>query len=124
MTSPREESFPPTAPRSWLSLFGSRTSLQSPREDQSTEQQPTVVFGAPLRTALQYTTVPISLAKENGEQYVWGYVPALVAKTGLFLKQNGVEVEGVFRVGGSEKRMRELQDIFNTPPNVCDMSRH
>ena len=72
----------------------------------------------------QYTTVPISLAKENGEQYVWGYVPALVAKTGLFLKQNGVEVEGVFRVGGSEKRMRELQDIFNTPPNVRDESRH
>ena len=47
-----------------------------------------------------------------------------MAKTGLFLKQNGVEVEGVFRVGGSEKRMRELQDIFNTPPNVRDESRH
>lgn len=124
MTSPREESFPPSAPRSWLSLFGSRNPLQSPREDQQTEQQPTVIFGAPLRVALQYTTVPISLAKENGEQYVWGYVPALVAKTGFYLKQNGVEVEGVFRVGGSEKRMRELQDIFSTPPNVCEKSRH
>lgn len=28
------------------------------------------------------------------------------------------ETEGVFRVGGSEKRMRELQDVFDTPPNV------
>ena len=28
------------------------------------------------------------------------------------------EVEGTFRVNGSNKRMRELQAIFETPPKV------
>ena len=35
---------------------------------------------------------------------------------GLFEK-NGLTVEGIFRVGGSSKRIKELQVIFNTPPN-------
>ena len=48
-------------------------------------------------------------------------MPALVAKTGLFLKQNGTDVEGVFRITGSEKRMRDLQDIFDSAPNVRAM---
>lgn len=26
------------------------------------------------------------------------------------------EVEGVFRIAGSQKRMRELQEVFDTPP--------
>ncbi|RCK65673.1 GTPase-activating protein SAC7 [Candida viswanathii] len=32
-------------------------------------------------------------------------------------KKNGLTVEGIFRVGGSSKRIKELQVIFNTPPN-------
>jgi GTPase-activating protein SAC7 len=45
-----------------------------------------------------------------------GYVPIVVAKCGLFLKDNGTETEGVFRVSGSAKRMKELQTIFDSPP--------
>jgi hypothetical protein len=56
------------------------------------------------------------MAGEDGKQYVWGYVPIIVAKTGLFLKENATEVEGVFRIAGSQKRMRELQEVFDTAP--------
>ena len=81
------------------------------------------------------------MAGEDGNQYVWGYVPIIVAKVGLFLKEKGeqdssfaaqghvelihslslpprtaTEVEGVFRIAGSQKRMRDLQETFDTGP--------
>ena len=61
----------------------------------------------------------------------------IIASSGLFLKENGrcfpirrhllfytdplitaTETEGVFRVSGSNKRMRELQAAFEAPPRV------
>lgn len=74
------------------------------------------VFGVPLRKSLKYASVAISMAGDDGRQYVWGYVPVIVAKVGLFLKENAVETEGVFRIAGSQKRMRELQETFDSPP--------
>ncbi|KIS68917.1 uncharacterized protein UMAG_02902 [Mycosarcoma maydis] len=74
------------------------------------------VFGVPLRQSLKYASVAISIAGEDGQQYVWGYVPVVVAKVGLYLKENATEVEGVFRIAGSQKRMKELQETFDTPP--------
>lgn len=47
------------------------------------------MFGAPLHEALKHSSVAISLVNQDGKQYVWGYVPVIVAKIGLFLKQNG-----------------------------------
>ena len=54
------------------------------------------VFGEPLRKSLKYASVAISMAGEDGQQYVWGYVPIIVAKVGLFLKEKGalLPVEG------------------------------
>ncbi|KAG8967500.1 hypothetical protein FRC03_009877 [Tulasnella sp. 419] len=74
------------------------------------------VFGIPLRESLRYASVHISTANAAGELYVWGYIPVVVAKCGLYLKEHGTEVQGVFRVSGSNKRMRELQVLFDTPP--------
>ncbi|KZT40042.1 Rho GTPase activation protein [Sistotremastrum suecicum HHB10207 ss-3] len=74
------------------------------------------VFGIPLKESLQYASVQISTANADGEMFVWGYIPVVVAKCGLYLKENATEVEGTFRVSGSNKRMRELQAIFETPP--------
>jgi hypothetical protein len=76
------------------------------------------VFGKPLRESLKYASVQISTANANGELYVWGYIPVVVAKCGLYLKENATEVEGTFRVNGSSKRMRELQAEFEKPPRV------
>ncbi|KAH6909176.1 rho GTPase activator [Coprinopsis sp. MPI-PUGE-AT-0042] len=75
-----------------------------------------VVFGKPLKESLRYANVQISTADANGELYVWGYIPVVVAKCGLYLKENATEVPGTFRVNGSTKRMRLLQEAFETPP--------
>ena len=39
-----------------------------------------VVFGKPLKDSLAYASVQISTANANGELYVWGYIPVVVAK--------------------------------------------
>lgn len=98
--------------------FGSGSSpTQGPLSSSSSQKKPiNAVFGEPLRKSLKYASVAISMAGEDGKQYIWGYVPIIVAKTGLFLKENATEVEGVFRIAGSQKRMRELQEIFDTAP--------
>jgi hypothetical protein len=38
------------------------------------------VFGKPLNESLKYASVQISTAKPNGELYVWGFIPVVVAK--------------------------------------------
>lgn len=56
------------------------------------------------------------MAGPDGKQYIYGYIPIVVAKCGLFIKEKGTDVEGVFRVSGSAKRIKELQAAFDTPP--------
>ncbi|KIY51721.1 Rho GTPase activation protein, partial [Fistulina hepatica ATCC 64428] len=75
-----------------------------------------LVFGKPLRESVKYASTQISTANANGELYVWGYIPVVVAKCGLHLKEIATEVPGTFRVNGSNKRMKELQAIFESPP--------
>ena len=74
-----------------------------------------------------------------------GAIPTVVAKTGLFLKQNGkvaagrkgderereralsyilfaaMQTEGVFRLSGSLKRVAALQEIFDKPSFGSDV---
>lgn len=38
------------------------------------------VFGKPLRESLRYASVHISTSNAQGELYVWGYIPVVVAK--------------------------------------------
>lgn len=87
MALPRsDEPLPPlTGHRSWWSSFA--RAAPSPREERSADDLS--MFGAPLPEALKQSSVAISLINQDGEQYVWGYVPAVVAKIGLFLKQHG-----------------------------------
>ncbi|KAK4688433.1 GTPase-activating protein SAC7, partial [Tremellales sp. Uapishka_1] len=74
------------------------------------------VFGVPLHESLEYASVQISTAGPDGELYVWGAIPVVVAKCGLHLKEAATEVEGTFRISGSAKRMKELQTVFDTGP--------
>lgn len=96
--------------RAWWSSF---TKGRSQKDKKQADNR---VFGVPLRQSLKYASVAISIAGEDGQQYVWGYVPVVVAKVGLYLKDNATEVEGVFRIAGSQKRMKELQETFDSPP--------
>ena len=73
-----------TGLRSWWSSFGRAA---APREPRSADD--VSMFGAPLHEALKHSSVAISLVNQDGKQYVWGYVTVIVAKIGLFLKQNG-----------------------------------
>lgn len=47
------------------------------------------IFGIPLRQSITYANVAISLIDENGQSYIYGYVPIVVAKCGVFLKEKG-----------------------------------
>lgn len=47
------------------------------------------IFGVPLQTSIQYAHVAISLFDENGKSFTYGYVPIVVAKCGVFLKEKG-----------------------------------
>ncbi|KAG9191411.1 hypothetical protein G6011_09499 [Alternaria panax] len=74
------------------------------------------IFGVPLIQSIPYANVAISLFNEHGESYIYGYVPIVVAKCGVFLKEKATDVEGIFRLAGSEKRIKELRTAFDTPP--------
>ncbi|KAK4106747.1 RhoGAP-domain-containing protein [Parathielavia hyrcaniae] len=79
------------------------------------EHRPQGIFGVPLRQSITYANVAISLVDEDGKSYIYGYVPIVVAKCGVFLKERATEVEGIFRLSGSEKRIKELKNIFDSP---------
>ncbi|CAK7206758.1 GTPase activating protein (GAP) for Rho1p [Sporothrix eucalyptigena] len=96
--------------KSWWKGF----KLQSRNHDLP-EQVPRGIFGVPLRQSITYANVAISLIDENGKSYIYGYVPIVVAKCGVFLKEKATEVEGIFRLSGSEKRIKELKLAFDSP---------
>ncbi|KJA26415.1 hypothetical protein HYPSUDRAFT_133288, partial [Hypholoma sublateritium FD-334 SS-4] len=91
-----------------------KEAFEGPYRAHDTAEHP--VFGKPLKESLRYASVQISTADANGELYVWGFIPVVVAKCGLYLKETATEVQGTFRVNGSNKRMRDLQAAFETPP--------
>lgn len=47
------------------------------------------IFGVPLADSIRYANVAISLNNEQGESFVYGFVPIVVAKCGVFLKEKG-----------------------------------
>lgn len=74
------------------------------------------IFGVDLHKSIKYAHVSISFCDSSGEQFVYGYIPIVVAKCGVYLKKNATTVAGIFRLSGSARRIRDLQNIFNTPP--------
>ncbi|KAH7926374.1 RhoGAP-domain-containing protein [Leucogyrophana mollusca] len=101
----------------WWSQFTAAQKFKKESEaKRAAGQEEHPVFGKPLRESLRHASVQISTANANGDLYVWGYIPVVVAKCGLYLKENATEVEGTFRVNGSTKRMRDLQAAFEAPP--------
>jgi hypothetical protein len=56
------------------------------------------IFGVPLTTSVRYANVAISLQDAEGKSYVYGYVPIVVAKCGVFLKEKGMTVIFLFQL--------------------------
>ncbi|KAI7091460.1 RhoGAP-domain-containing protein [Hortaea werneckii] len=78
-------------------------------------QAPSGIFGVPLQQSIRYANVAISLYNDEGQSYIYGYVPIVVAKCGVYLKEKATDVEGIFRLAGSEKRIKELKVAFDSP---------
>ncbi|PHH88339.1 hypothetical protein CDD83_7669 [Cordyceps sp. RAO-2017] len=98
--------------KSWWKSFKLPSKHQEPSV---AENKAPGIFGVPLRQSITYANVAISLIDENGQSYIYGYVPIVVAKCGVFLKEKATGVEGIFRLSGSEKRIKELKSLFDSP---------
>ncbi|GJE94610.1 Rho GTPase activation protein domain-containing protein [Phanerochaete sordida] len=109
---------PPTRAslKTWWNHFAFAQRTKREADVKKDSHPPSVIFGRPLRESLKRASVQISTAGTGGELYVWGQIPVVVAKCGLYLKENATELAGTFRVSGSNKRMRDLQAAFETPP--------
>ncbi|KAJ5115486.1 hypothetical protein NUU61_001245 [Penicillium alfredii] len=94
---------------SWWRQFKRNT-----RKDEL-KDTPRGIFSVPLNVSIKYANVAISLTNDHGESFIYGYVPIVVAKCGVFLKEKATDVEGIFRLNGSAKRIKDLQEIFDSP---------
>lgn len=110
---------------SWWSKFKSkpaRKEIDAARSNHSRSSLPCSplipigIFSVPLQESIIYANVAISLYNSDGQTFIYGYIPIVVAKCGLFLKDNATETEGIFRLSGSAKRIKDLQAIFDQPP--------
>ncbi|CAI7607350.1 unnamed protein product [Penicillium crustosum] len=95
---------------SWWKQF-----KRSTRKDELKEEAPRGIFGIALNVSIKYANVAISLTNDHGESFIYGYVPIVVAKCGVFLKEKATDVEGIFRLNGSAKRIKDLQEVFDSP---------
>ncbi|KAJ5474260.1 GPI biosynthesis protein Pig-F [Penicillium sp. IBT 31633x] len=95
---------------SWWKQF-----KRSTRKDELKVEPPRGIFGIPLNVSIKYANVAISLTNDHGESFIYGYVPIVVAKCGVFLKEKATDVEGIFRLNGSAKRIKDLQEVFDSP---------
>jgi hypothetical protein len=57
--------------------------------DIGAQAPPQGIFGVPLQTSIRYANVAISLLDAEGNSYIYGYIPIVVAKCGVFLKEKG-----------------------------------
>ncbi|KAL8825322.1 MAG: hypothetical protein Q9170_007839 [Blastenia crenularia] len=98
---------------SWWKNFKKNSKKEEEKPDAS--ESPPGIFGIALQDSIKYANVAISLTNESGQSYIYGYVPIVVAKCGVYLKEKATDVEGIFRLSGSNKRIKELQTVFDSP---------
>ncbi|KAI9804533.1 MAG: hypothetical protein M1825_001432 [Sarcosagium campestre] len=111
--SPHSASQPSATKRdltSWWRRFNTRI-----KREEEKAGEPSGIFGVPLQNSIKYANVAISLTDAEGKSFIYGYVPIVVAKCGVFLKEKATDVEGIFRLSGSAKRIKDLQVLFDSP---------
>ena len=65
-------------------------SVRQPRSEvKETVASQQRILGAPLEESIKYANVAINLTDESGQPHLYGYVPIIVAKAGVFLKEKG-----------------------------------
>ncbi|KAI7882797.1 Rho GTPase activation protein [Mucor mucedo] len=72
------------------------------------------VFGIPLVMSIKYAKTTVGYIDEDNIKHTKaGAIPIIVAKCGSFLKKNALDVEGIFRISGSAKRVNALEFQFD-----------
>jgi hypothetical protein len=79
----------PDQKRNPFSRLFDRMSHKSYTEFIEPVEQAPGIFGVPLRQSITYANVAISLVDGEGKSYIYGYVPIVVAKCGVYLKEKG-----------------------------------
>jgi hypothetical protein len=64
--------------KAWWNQFNFVQKVKKEADSKEDSEHP--VFGKPLKESLRYASVQISTANANGELFVWGYIPVVVAK--------------------------------------------
>lgn len=72
------------------------------------------IFGVSLEDSVKYASATINIRDKNNQSAV-GKIPILVANCAKFLKRDATKTEGIFRVSGSARRIKELQAILTDP---------
>jgi serine/threonine protein kinase len=98
----------------WFSslIKKNRKTKKHPPTETSTQK----VFGVSLLSSIETARCAISLFDEAGDRYRHGYIPIVVAKCGVFLKERGTNTMGALTIIGYEDHVRELITTFQTPP--------
>ncbi|KAF3086892.1 hypothetical protein TWF569_004256 [Orbilia oligospora] len=104
---------PPT--KASLTSWWDKFKKGNPKKEEPKEEAPPGIFGVPLQESIKYAKVAISMNDQNGNSFIYGYIPIVIAKCGVFLKDKATDVEGIFRLSGSAKRIKDLQVVFNSP---------
>ena len=66
-----------------------------------------------LHESIKYANVAISLINDDDEIFINGYVPVVVAKCGVFLKEKATNVEGIFWLSDFLRRIKYLLTLPN-----------
>jgi hypothetical protein len=78
-----------TSPAKVLKSWWARR-ITLPQANAGSVDIPAAIFGVPLRQSITYANVAISLADAEGRSYIYGYLPIVVAKIGVYLKAKGM----------------------------------
>lgn len=70
------------------------------------------VFGVSLEDSLRVAHEEVVILQNTHESEL---VPIIIAKNGQYLKENALDTIGIFRIAGSNKRVKELQSIYSKP---------
>lgn len=85
--------------------------------DPRTDLQPKVgssqnVFDVALQTSIPYANVAISLMNDQGELFVYGYIPIIVGKCCIFLKEKGKPTQIFQYIANREFQVLVLKTFF------------
>lgn len=90
----RQDTESPLRRDRWWKRLGKSPQEQTPQQQISrpppaaqTTELP--IFGADLRIGVRLANTAISLLNDEGQSYIYGYIPLVVAKCSVFLKEKG-----------------------------------